>query len=129
MRNVQLAVLALPISYVTMMILVERYFYDSYYLQANDGKIVQKHGMLYGYDQLVWLIVYVYALGGLTVAVVIKYADNILKGFATSAAIVVSCVASVFLFDFIPSTQFLFGTFLVMAAIYVYSKYPHQQKS
>lgn len=114
-RNIQLAVLALPISYVTML--------------AKDGKAVATHGVLYGFDALVWLIVFVYALGGLTVAVVIKYADNILKGFATSAAIVVSCVASVMLFAFEPSLRFLLGTTLVMAAIYVYSKYPFRAVS
>jgi len=111
MRNVQLAVLALPISYITMI--------------AKDGDVVKKHGMLYGFDLLVWIVIYVYALGGLTVAVVIKYADNILKGFATSAAIVVSCIMSVYLFNFSPTLQFLFGTALVIFAIYVYSKFPY----
>jgi UDP-sugar transporter A1/2/3 len=40
--------------------------------------------------------IYVYvtilqAIGGLVVAVVVKYADNILKGFAASFSIVTSC--------------------------------------
>jgi UDP-sugar transporter A1/2/3 len=40
------------------------------------------------------------ATGGLLVAVVVKYADNILKGFACSLAIIISSVISIFLFGF-----------------------------
>lgn len=47
--------------------------------QVKDGDAISNKSMLYGYDALVWAIVATYALGGLTVAVVIKYADNILK--------------------------------------------------
>lgn len=44
------------------------------------------------------------ALGGLVVAAVMKFADNILKGFATSVSIVISSVVSYFfLSDFNPS--------------------------
>ena len=44
------------------------------------------------------------ALGGLVIAAVIKYADNILKGFATSLSIILSSVCSYFLLrDFAPS--------------------------
>lgn len=43
-------------------------------------------------------------MGGLVIAVVIKYADNILKGFATSASIMVSTLISYFLLnDFKPT--------------------------
>jgi len=61
------------------------------------------------------------AFGGLLVAVVVKYADNILKGFATSLAIIVSCVVSVFLWGFVISAQFALGTSLVLGAVYMYS--------
>ena len=37
------------------------------------------------------------ALGGLMIAVVIKYADNIIKGFASSLSIVFSSLFSYFL--------------------------------
>ena len=44
------------------------------------------------------------AFGGLVVAAVVKYADNILKGFATSVSIVVSSLVSFhFLNDFKPT--------------------------
>lgn len=44
------------------------------------------------------------AVGGLVIAVVIKYADNILKGFATSLSIIASAVISYFLLkDFNPT--------------------------
>ena len=44
------------------------------------------------------------ALGGLVVAAVIKFADNILKGFAAALSIVLSSVISYFfLSDFYPT--------------------------
>lgn len=49
-------------------------------IKGKDGAIIQEYGILYGYDEVVWAIIGLYALGGLTVAVVVKYADNILKG-------------------------------------------------
>lgn len=72
---------------------------------------------------MVWLIVFLQAFSGLVVAVVVKYADNILKGFATSAAIILSCIASMYFFDFQLSLQFAVGAFLVILATYMYSKY------
>lgn len=67
--------------------------------------------------------------GGLLVAVVVKYADNILKGFATSLSIIVSCIASIYLFDFHLTLQFAFGAFLVIVAIFLYGYVPKPVKS
>ena len=41
---------------------------------------LQEKGFLFGYNNLVWAVVANQACGGLLVAMVIKYADNILKG-------------------------------------------------
>ena len=49
------------------------------------------------------------AVGGLVVAVVVKYADNILKGFAASFSIITSCILTMILFDFRPNTMFIGG--------------------
>lgn len=49
------------------------------------------------------------AVGGLIVAVVVKYADNILKGFAASFSIVTSFILCVFIFDFKPTYGFVLG--------------------
>jgi len=72
---------------------------------------------------VVWLIISLQAFSGLLVAVVVKYTDNILKGFATSAAIVISCIASMYFFDFQLSLQFVIGSSLVIVATYMYARY------
>jgi UDP-sugar transporter A1/2/3 len=73
-----------------------------------------------GYDSAVWVLVLTQAAGGLIVALVIKYADNILKGFATALAIVLGGVVSFFLLDFSPTLPFLFGAILVVASVGLY---------
>ena len=57
------------------------------------------------YDLFVVYLVGMNATGGLLVAVVVKYADNILKGFACSLAIIISSIISIFLFGFQLSLQ------------------------
>jgi len=68
MRNVQLSMISIPIGIIV-----------SYLKHGNQ---IADFGFFYGYDFFVWYIVTLNALGGLIVAVVVKYADNILKGFA-----------------------------------------------
>lgn len=52
---------------------------------------------------------------------VIKYADNILKGFATSLSIILSSILSVFLFDYVITLMFSLGGAMVIGAVYLYS--------
>lgn len=73
---------------------------------------------------MAWTVVTNQAFGGLLVAIVIKYADNIIKGFATSIAIVVSTILSIFLFGFEIKPLFVFGSILVISAVYLYSLPP-----
>ncbi|KAB5567202.1 hypothetical protein PHYPO_G00230080 [Pangasianodon hypophthalmus] len=87
----------------------------------NDGAQIAENGFLFGYTPMVWGVIFNQAFGGLLVAVVVKYADNILKGFATSFSIVVSTVTSVYLFGFHVDILFTLGAGLVIGAVYMYS--------
>ena len=58
---------------------------------SRDGAAAARRGTLRGNTPIVWAVVSLQVLGGLVVALVVKYADNILKGFATSLAIVLTC--------------------------------------
>lgn len=110
MRNVQLSLLSIPFGLM------------SCYLK--DGEDISKNGFFYGYDSFISYLVVLQACGGLIVALVVKHADNILKGFATSLAIIISCIASIYLFDFHLTLQFTFGAVFVICSIFMYSYQP-----
>lgn len=86
----------------------------------NDYEEVVEKGFFFGYNVLVWTVIIQQAVGGLIVAVVVRYADNILKGFATSISIIISALSSVYLFGFTLTLLFGLGTLLVVASIYLY---------
>lgn len=69
-----------------------------------------------------WATVGIQVFGGLVTAVVIKYSDNILKGFATSLSIVISSLASVAVFDFRITPCFVIGSAMVLSATWLYNK-------
>jgi len=56
------------------------------------------------------------------VAVTIKYADNIIRGFAQAVAIIVGAVGSHFLFGFQFTPTFVIGVCFVVVAILVYGE-------
>ncbi|XP_054280116.1 UDP-N-acetylglucosamine transporter-like isoform X2 [Macrosteles quadrilineatus] len=110
MRNVQLSFLSLPFGLLTCF--------------AKDMSAIRNNGFFHGYDWFIAYLVVLQAGGGLMVAMVVKYADNILKGFATSLAIVISCIVSVYLFDFMITFQFVLGAAMVIASVFLYSYSP-----
>jgi UDP-sugar transporter A1/2/3 len=105
-RNTQLAFFAVCCGFLTMIV--------------SDG-FLSPWGFFQGYDAMVWAIIAVQAAGGLIVAVVVKYADNIMKGFAAALSIVLCGIMSMFLFGFHPSISFMEGSAIVIGATFLYS--------
>lgn len=66
-------------------------------------------GYFYGFNSIVMIVILLQAVGGLVVAVVVKYADNIVKGFAASFSIITSCILTIMFFGFRPNETFLIG--------------------
>jgi UDP-sugar transporter A1/2/3 len=79
-------------------------------------------GLFHNFGIWAWATVGIQVLGGLVTALVIKYSDNILKGFATSLSIVISFLASIALFDFHMSFTFLLGSVVVLIATWLYNQ-------
>ena len=115
-RNLQLGLFSLLFSCTTML--------------TCNWTDIQKLGIFYGYTSSVVAVICLQALGGLVVAATIKYADNILKGFATSVSIIVSGLVSWLLLDDLsPGPAFMAGACLVLAASLLYSLPNPQQPS
>jgi solute carrier family 35 (UDP-sugar transporter), member A1/2/3 len=111
LRNIQLAIIGLGFSSLTCV--------------ASDYEKIQQFGFFFGYDYVVCVVIFLAALGGLVVAVVVKYADNVLKGFAASASLVLSTVVSnLFFHDSSISFGFVVGATIVCGSAYSYSYTP-----
>ena len=111
-RNIQLSLLSLPFA-------IAGCFIKDYHDR------IEKNGFFHGYDAFVLFVIALNAGGGLLVSVVVKYADNILKGFATALAIILSCFGSIYLFHFTITFQFVVGVILVIASIFLYGYQPN----
>ncbi|KAK5977002.1 UDP-N-acetylglucosamine transporter [Trichostrongylus colubriformis] len=94
-----------------------------------DYRAIQKDGFLQGYNNVIWIVVLLQAYGGLVIALVVKYADNILKGFAVSLSIILSSFASWFILgDFTPSLMFAAGATIVILSTFMYGYEPKTAK-
>jgi UDP-sugar transporter A1/2/3 len=87
-----------------------------------DYEKIKTVGFFHGYDALVWTVIGLQAFGGLITAFVVKYTDSIVKSFATSVSILLSCFFSIyFVRDLQTSVQFLFGATVVTLSALLYS--------
>lgn len=77
-----------------------------------------------GFDGPMGAVVALNAVGGLIIALVIKYGDNVLKNFVTSCSVIAGTLVSVFLFGFRLTHQFALGSLLVVASALAYSLAP-----
>jgi len=80
-RNLQLATYSVLIGLVGL-------------ISTGEAHLVAEKGFFHGYTHTTVVSIHVQALGGLLIAVVIKYTDNILKNIATSMATVLTSVLS-----------------------------------
>jgi UDP-sugar transporter A1/2/3 len=90
-------------------------------VSSTDGARVLEGGFFQRYTALTWLCICMNAFGGLLVGAVINYADAILKDVAIGASIVVAALGSSALYDFRPSSAFIFSVALVSYAVPMYA--------
>mmetsp|Transcript_19672 Transcript_19672/g.66121 ORF Transcript_19672/g.66121 Transcript_19672/m.66121 type:complete len:172 (+) Transcript_19672:1-516(+) len=105
-RNLQLCLFTVPMSVLAV--------------YTGDWETVQRQGWLAGFTPLVWDVVLLQAFGGLVVAACMKYADNIMKNFASSGAIILGAAVSVFFFKFEMTFAFGVGVVLVLTSMLMY---------
>lgn len=144
-RNIQLSLFGIPIAFISMLFLD---VFPSWYASVQCGQRV--HWSIFSapaaetlvlskaptycpvrpfffwqrYDHfLTWALVFIHAFGGLLVAVVVKYADNILKGFATGVAVIVSGMMCSVIDGYEPSLAFVFGAVLVIGSSIVFHRF------
>jgi UDP-sugar transporter A1/2/3 len=109
-RNVQLATYSIVMAFGTVV--------------SKDFSRVVNEGPFVGMSASAFFVVVLQAAGGLMIAVVVRYTDNIAKAFATSISVIISCIISIFFFDFHPPVIFFFGAMLVGMAVRFYSAKP-----
>ncbi|KKA23061.1 Udp-galactose transporter [Rasamsonia emersonii CBS 393.64] len=85
-----------------------------------DGEKIANQGFFDGYNWAVWSTITIQALGGIAAAFSITYADRIAKNLATGVSIILSTLASVWLFDLQLTANFAIGAAVVLAATYLY---------
>lgn len=88
---------------------------------GEGGQQIRQSGFFFGYDRMTWMVVAIQACGGMLVAMVVRYADTILKAFATSASIVLSSIITYGILGQELSGGFLVGATLVIISVYVYA--------
>ncbi|CAN6333231.1 unnamed protein product [Urochloa humidicola] len=88
---------------------------------VQDYDAVMNKGFFHGYSFITVLMILNHALSGIAVSMVMKYADNIVKVYSTSVAMLLTAVVSVFLFNFHLSLAFFLGSTVVSVSVYLHS--------
>lgn len=86
-----------------------------------DGKKVLTEGYFSGWNGLTIILIIIQGVGGIFVALVMTYADNIVKGFSIGCAIVLTTIVSIFVFGTHIDMVFVIGAGFVILSIANYN--------
>lgn len=109
MRNIQLAFFSIVTA------LIQGSF------AKQDEAIPPNVHYLHGFTFWPWVLVFLQAGGGLLVAAVIKYADNVLKGLATGVSVCFATAVSAVFFQTPISMQFVVGAGVILVSVFFFS--------
>ena len=120
MRNVQMAFFSVCIALINMAREADEARGYTGELNEDTNQPIVKPFM-HGFTIYAYGIVLLQAGGGMLVAAVIKYADNVLKGMATGVSVVTATFFSTFLFGTSLSGQFALGAGIILVSVYLFS--------
>ncbi|KAJ0962971.1 hypothetical protein J5N97_028093 [Dioscorea zingiberensis] len=95
-----------------------RLVWDDFRLGFYKGPWWQR--LFNGYTLTTWLVVLNLGSSGLLVSWLMKYADNIVKVYSTSMAMLLTMILSIYLFSFQPTIQLFLGIIICMMSVHMY---------
>ena len=87
---------------------------------AYDYDAVARRGYFHGYTFLVAVMIANHAASGIAVSMVMKFANNIVKVYSTSVAMILTTLVSIPLFGFELTVPFVLGTAVVSVATFLH---------
>mmetsp|Transcript_26695 Transcript_26695/g.37834 ORF Transcript_26695/g.37834 Transcript_26695/m.37834 type:complete len:252 (-) Transcript_26695:64-819(-) len=88
---------------------------------SRQNEVDLRKSFFHGFTVWVMVLVVLQAGGGLLVAAVMKYTDNVLKGLATGVSVVVGTAFSTVLFKTPLTSQFVIGSFIILLSVYLFN--------
>ncbi|XP_017231071.1 CMP-sialic acid transporter 1 [Daucus carota subsp. sativus] len=78
-----------------------------------------------GYNIVTWMVVLKLGSTGLLVSWLMNYADNIVKVYSTSMAMLLTMILSIVLFNFKPTLQLFLGIIVCIMSVHMYFAPPN----
>ena len=91
-------------------------------LLARDSAVVSERGFFSGWSPFAVIVVLCQSVGGLVTAVVVKYTDTIIKGFAVGLSVVITSILAHFLFHTDLTLLFGLGAGAVLLSIFNFNE-------
>ena len=106
-RNVQLSLISIPFAVLGVL--------------GQDASILFPGNVFRGYDEFVWGVVALQAIGGLLIAYIMKFSNNILKCLAIAISICCCAVYSIATEELVLTPSLAAGVLLVCFAVWAFS--------
>ncbi|ETW09548.1 hypothetical protein H310_00101 [Aphanomyces invadans] len=87
---------------------------------AHSGLTTPTFSFFDGYNHFTYGVIGLQACGGLIIAAVVRYSDNVVKNFGTALSLVLSSLLANYLFHTTSPPLFYFGGALVVISVFVY---------
>jgi len=113
-ENYSLAYVQVQLALVSLIIL-------GIYAILMDRKEIIEYGFLHNFTTGAFLSVLNSAIGGLTVAAVLKYADSVLKSYATAISVVMTGILSMLLFGTKIDAIYILGIINILCSVLLYN--------
>ncbi|KAG2760104.1 hypothetical protein JG687_00011747 [Phytophthora cactorum] len=85
-----------------------------------DGKVLLSEGLFHGYSGWTVVVLVVNSIGGIFMACILKYLDNIACVYSHSMAMMFTTLLSMIFFAFSPSLEFACGLGILVISMYLY---------
>lgn len=113
-QNYSLAYMQVQLALVSLVIL-------GIYAVVMDYQVIVQNGLLHNFTTGAFVSIFNSAIGGLIVASVLKYADSVLKSYATAISVVMTGVLSMLLFGTELNSIYAMGIVNVVCAVLLYN--------